>query len=289
MLAVFVNCGAVILGSILGILFAKKFTQELSDMIQTACGVVSIIIGFQMAFKYGSIIYLALSLIIGGVIGYALDIDGAVLKLGEKLEVLTKRKEKTVLPEKAEASNESTEPIKSSVPAHSNFAYAFLNSSVLFCVGAMAIVGSFEAGVNHNYTTIFTKSILDGFMAIGFTAAMGIGTAFSALAILVYQGALTLLSIWLKPFVSELLIQEVSACGGAIIVMIGINLLGIKKIKTANFLPALVIEILFVIFVPMIKGLFLQKIVVETVVKIRLCYSIVYSITFNCIFENRIL
>ena len=79
---------------------------------------------------------------------------------------------------------------------------------------------------------------------------------FSALAILIYQGALTLLSIWLKPFVSELLIQEVSACGGAIIVMIGINLLGIKKIKTANFLPALVIEILFVIFVPMIKGLF---------------------------------
>lgn len=238
MLAVFVNCGAVILGSILGILFAKKFTQELSDMIQTACGVVSIIIGLQMAFKYGSIIYLALSLIIGGVIGYALDIDGAVLKLGEKLEVLTKRKE------------------KSSEPAHSNFAYAFLNSSVLFCVGAMAIVGSFEAGVNHNYTTIFTKSILDGFMAIGFTAAMGIGTAFSALAILIYQGALTLLSIWLKPFVSELLIQELSACGGAIIVMIGINLLGIKKIKTANFLPALVIEILFVIFVPMIKGLF---------------------------------
>lgn len=238
MLAVFVNCGAVILGSILGILFAKKFTQELSDMIQTACGVVSIIIGLQMAFKYGSIIYLALSLIIGGVIGYVLDIDGAVLKLGEKLEVLTKRKE------------------KSSEPAHSNFAYAFLNSSVLFCVGAMAIVGSFEAGVNHNYTTIFTKSILDGFMAIGFTAAMGIGTAFSALAILIYQGALTLLSIWLKPFVSELLIQELSACGGAIIVMIGINLLGIKKIKTANFLPALVIEILFVIFVPMIKGLF---------------------------------
>lgn len=265
MLAVFVNCGAVILGSILGILFAKKFTQELSDMIQTACGVVSIIIGLQMAFKYGSIIYLALSLIIGGVIGYALDIDGAVLKLGEKLEVLTKRKEKTVLPEKAEASTETTESTKetesskstkTNLPAHSNFAYAFLNSSVLFCVGAMAIVGSFEAGVNHNYTTIFTKSILDGFMAIGFTAAMGIGTAFSALAIFIYQGALTLLSIWLKPFVSELLIQEVSACGGAIIVMIGINLLGIKKIKTANFLPALVIEILFVIFVPMIKGLF---------------------------------
>lgn len=258
MLAVFVNCGAVILGSILGILFAKKFTKELSDMIQTACGVISVVIGLQMAFKYGNIIYLALSLIIGGVIGYALDIDGAVLKLGEKLEVLTKRKNKSAISENTETSagDETALASKSTEPVHSNFAYAFLNSSVLFCVGAMAIVGSFEAGVNHDYTTIFTKSILDGFMAIGFTAAMGIGTAFSALAILVYQGGLTLLSIWLKPFVSDVLIQEVSACGGAIIIMIGINLLGLKKIKTADFLPALVIEILFVIFVPMIKALF---------------------------------
>ena len=139
-----------------------------------------------------------------------------------------------------------------------NFAYAFLNSSVLFCVGAMAIVGSFEAGVNHNYTTIITKSILDGFMAIGFAAALGVGTAFSALAILVYQGALTLLSMWIQPYVSELLINEVSAVGGALIIMIGINLLGLKKIKTANFLPALVIEILFVVFVPMIKALFIK-------------------------------
>ena len=235
MLAVFVNCGAVILGSIIGLLFAKKFTEELSDMIQTACGVITLVLGIQMAFKYNNIVYLALSLILGAIVGYALDIDGAILKLGGKLEKLTKKGESS---------------------GSSNFAYAFLNSSVLFCVGAMSIVGSFEAGVNHNYTTIFTKSILDGFMAIGFTAAMGIGTAFSALAILIYQGALTLLSIWLKPYVSDVLIQEVSACGGAIIVMIGINLLGIKKIKTANFLPALVIEILFVIFVPMIKGLF---------------------------------
>lgn len=240
MLAVFVNCGAVILGSVIGLLFAKKFTDELSDMIQTACGVITIIIGLQMAFKYDSIVFLALSLIIGAIIGYALDIDGAILNLGKKLERITRKNN--------EQSNQTS--------SKNNFAYAFLNASVLFCVGAMAIVGSFEAGVNHNYTTIFTKSILDGFMAIGFTAAMGIGTAFSVIAILVYQGALTLLSIWLQPYVSDLLIQEVSACGGAIIIMIGINLLGIKKIKTANFLPALVIEILFVICVPLVKGLF---------------------------------
>lgn len=239
MLAVFVNCGAVILGSILGLLFAKKFTEELSDMIQTACGILTMVLGLQMAFKYDNIVYLALSLIIGAIIGYALDIDGAILKLGGKLEKLTLKK------------NTETSEKK-----NSNFAYAFLNSSVLFCVGAMAIVGSFKAGVEHDYTIIFTKSILDGFMAISFAAAMGIGTAFSTISIIVYQGALTLLSGIISPYVSELLISEVSACGGAIIMMIGINLLGLKKIKTANFVPALVIEVLFVTLGPVVIGLF---------------------------------
>lgn len=237
MLAVFVNCGTVILGSVIGLLFAKKFTEELSDMIQTACGIITMVLGMQMAFKYDNIVYLALSLILGAIVGYALDIDGAILNLGKKLEKLTKKDSSGANP-------------------NSNFAYAFLNSSVLFCVGAMSIVGSFEAGVNHNYTTIFTKSILDGFMAISFTAAMGIGTVFSIISIFVYQGALTLLSSFLQPYVSDILIQELSACGGAIIIMIGINLLGLKKIKTANFLPALLFEILFVICVPLIKNLF---------------------------------
>lgn len=237
MLAVFVNCGTVILGSVIGLLFAKKFTEELSDMIQTACGIITMVLGMQMAFKYDNIVYLALSLILGAIVGYALDIDGAILNLGKKLEKLTKKDSSGANP-------------------NSNFAYAFLNSSVLFCVGAMSIVGSFEAGVNHNYTTIFTKSILDGFMTISFTAAMGIGTVFSIISIFVYQGALTLLSSFLQPYVSNLLIQELSACGGAIIIMIGINLLGLKKIKTANFLPALLFEILFVICVPLIKNLF---------------------------------
>lgn len=239
MFAVFVNCFAVVLGSIVGLLFAKKFTDELLDMIQTACGVITLVIGFQMAFKYNSIVFLALSLIIGAIIGYVLNIDGAILKLGSKLEKLTQK------------NDAQTETAKKN-----NFAYAFLNSSILFCVGAMSIVGSFEAGVNHDYTTIFTKSILDGFMAIGFTAAMGIGTVFSVLAIFVYQGGLTLLSIFLQPYVSDLLISELSAVGGAMIVMIGINLLGLKKIKTANYLPALIIEILFVILTPLVTNLF---------------------------------
>lgn len=243
MLAVFVNCGAVILGSIIGLLFSKKFSDELSDMIQTAAGIITIVIGLQMAFKYDSIVILTLSLIIGGIIGYLMDIDGKILKLGYVLEKLVSKKNGENVDNSLESKNK-------------NFAYAFLNSSVLFCVGAMSIVGSFKAGIEKDYTIIFTKSILDGFMAISFAAAMGVGTAFSTIVILVYQGLLTLMSGFLQPYVSDLLISEVSACGGAIIVMIGINLIGLKKIKTANFIPALVVEILFVIFVPLIKLLF---------------------------------
>ena len=252
MLAVFVNCGAVILGSLIGLLFSKKFTDELSDMIQTACGIITLVIGLQMAFKYNSIVYMALSLIIGAIIGYALDIDGAILRFGGWLQKITSPKKKTAVEGDLLGSDIALEEQKKH-----NFAYAFLNASVLFCVGAMSIVGSFKAGVEHDYTIIFTKSILDGFMAISFAAAMGIGTMFSIIFILIYQGGLTLLSGVLQPYVSELLITEVSAVGGAMIIMIGVNLLGLKKIKTANYLPALVIEILFVVLVPLVKGLFL--------------------------------
>ena len=252
MLAVFVNCGTVILGSIIGLLFSKKFTDELSDMIQTACGIITLVIGLQMAFKYNSIVYMALSLIIGAIIGYALDIDGAILRFGGWLQKITSPKKKSPIEGDALAADIVLDEQKKH-----NFAYAFLNASVLFCVGAMSIVGSFKAGVEHDYTIIFTKSILDGFMAISFAAAMGIGTMFSIIFILIYQGGLTLLSGVLQPYVSELLINELSAVGGAIIIMIGVNLLGLKKIKTANYLPALVIEILFVVLVPLVKNLFM--------------------------------
>ena len=251
MLAVFVNCGAVILGSLIGLLFSKKFTDELSDMIQTACGIITLVIGLQMAFKYNSIVYMALSLIIGAIIGYALDIDGAILRFGGWLQKITSPKKKTAVEGDLLGSDIALEEQKKH-----NFAYAFLNASVLFCVGAISIVGSFKAGVEHDYTIIFTKSILDGFMAISFAAAMGIGTMFSIIFILIYQGGLTLLSGVLQPYVSELLITEVSAVGGAMIIMIGVNLLGLKKIKTANYLPALMIEILFVVLVPLVKGMF---------------------------------
>lgn len=239
MIAVFVNCVTVIIGSLVGLLVARKITDVYADAVQTAAGIISLVLGIQMAFSYQNVVYLTLSLIIGGIIGTKLDVDGKILGLGKLLEKLVLKKGNSAEGEQnvAAASNK-------------NFAYAFLNTSVLFCVGAMSIIGSFRAAIEHDYTIIFTKSILDGFMAITFAAAMGVGTAFSALSILVYQGTLTLLSSAISPFVTEQMITELTGVGGATIIMIGINLIRLRTIKTANFLPALVVMVLLVLADP---------------------------------------
>lgn len=286
MIAVVVNCVAIIAGSLLGLLFCKKITGELSDVVSAAAGIVTLVIGVQMALGYQNIIVLALALIVGGICGTALDIDGKILSVGRFLsrKFQNGTKHAKVSPLKDEAtqnrsfgtdvkaaplpSNFSQEssfggaavgaavapnanvtqeqsPQSPHIESKQNFAYAFLNASVLFCVGAMAIIGSFKAGTEHDYTIIFTKSILDGFMAIVFAAAMGAGTLFSALSVLVYQGLLTAASSWLSPLITDAMMSEISSSGGALLIMIGINLLNIRTLKTANYLPAIVLAPLF--------------------------------------------
>ena len=274
MIAVFVNCATVLIGCIVGLLFARKIPQKVTDSIQLACGLVSFIMGVQMAFKYQNVVYLALALILGGIVGTLLDIDGKILAFGKWLErVFVKTgdfkgqrplgegvaenaeggcSEGKAFPT-SEASDEA--PTFETGRPKKNFAYAFLNASVLFCVGAMSIVGSFKAGIEHDYSIIFLKSILDGFISIGFAVAMGVGTAFSIITIFAYQGALTLLSVLIAPYVSEQLLAELTGSGGALIILIGVNLMGLKKVKTANYLPAVLFSVIFVLCEPVVKGL----------------------------------
>lgn len=247
MFAVFVNCAAVIVGSIVGLVVAGRMSKKMEDVIQTGAGFITLVLGMQMAFKYQNVCFLTLSIIAGGIIGTVIDLDAKILGLGKLLERL--------VPRSKTESSEPAESTGSNLGSNKNFAYAFLNASVLFCVGAMAILGSFKAGIEKDYSIIFTKSILDGFMAISFTAAMGIGTAFSALAIFIYQGALTLLSVAVQPYVSDVMLAELTGSGGVLICMIGINLIGLKKIKTANYLPAVVFTVLFVLLESPVRNL----------------------------------
>ncbi|MCI1208238.1 MAG: DUF554 domain-containing protein [Treponema sp.] len=252
MIAVYVNCFAVLFGALLGIVFSDKITDKFSAVIRTAAGLVVIVIGLQSASRYQNVIYLTLALILGGLLGSWWNLDGLILRFGTFLErVVGIIKKKSVSKElKAEGCHEKKRN------SEWNFSYAFLNSSLLFCVGTMSILGSIQAGINKDYTIIFTKSVLDGFMAVSFAAAMGPGTFFSAIIIFVYQGLLTLLAALVKPFITDQLLREISASGGVLIMMIGINLLGLKKIKTANFLPSLVLTVLFVLGGQYVRNLF---------------------------------
>ena len=220
MIATFINVGTIILGTIIGLLLRKGLSEAARQLIFAATGVIS--------------------LIIGGLIGNALGIEAAIFRLGVWLGKRFGQADQADQAGRAGAAALTVDAGQSapSVP-RASFAYGFLNASVLFCVGAMALVGSFKAGAEGDYTLLITKSVMDGFIAIMFTGAMGIGVGFSALSVLVYQGGLTLLSTWLKPLVSAELLTELSAIGGALVIMIGLNLLELKKIKTGDFLPAL--------------------------------------------------
>ncbi len=225
MLATIINAIAVILGTALGLVAKKGLPERAREMTFDATGVISLVIGVSMAVKTEHVLAFAISLIAGGLIGSALGIEDAIKRLGEAI----KRRFVRSSPE-GEA-GEGTQ----------GFAYGFLNASVLFCVGAMTIVGSFKAGAEGDYGLILTKSVMDGVVAIMFASAMGIGVGFSALSILVYQGALTLAAAWVKPYVTAPMLAELSAAGGALVMMVGVNLLGLKKIRTGDFLPALAI------------------------------------------------
>ncbi|MBN1836351.1 MAG: DUF554 domain-containing protein [Spirochaetales bacterium] len=220
MIATVVNCATVIVGSLLGLLLHTKINESFKRVVYVGAGMISLILGIKMGLVTTRIVFMALALILGGILGEWWNVDGGILRLGELLKKRFAKRE-----------------------TGKDFAGGFLNASVLFCVGAMTLVGAFKAGAEGNYDLIFTKSVMDGFMAIMLTAAMGIGVAFSAITILVYQGGITLLAGVLKPLVSELLLGELTAVGGVLVIMIGLNLLGLTKLKTANYVPALLVTI----------------------------------------------
>jgi len=239
MIATIINCFTVIIGSLIGMTLHKKINSEIKDIIFTSAGVLTLVIGMKMAFESQMILYVIISLFIGGILGSLWKIEDHIMNLGSFLE-------RNFTPSgRRSRGRRSLSSTADTMDSDKSFAHGFLNASVLFCVGAMTIVGAIKAGAEGDYTLILMKSVLDGFMAVMFTAAMGIGVMFSVITILVYQGGLTLLASWIGPLIGGHGLTELSGLGGILVLMIGINLLGLKKIKTANFLPGLLIVLLF--------------------------------------------
>ncbi|MFB0920338.1 MAG: DUF554 domain-containing protein [Oscillospiraceae bacterium] len=232
-LGTIVNCLTIIVGSAIGILIKGGLPKRFEETIFSAVGLAVMFIGLGGALSGFLVIQngalstqytmmMVLSLVLGAVVGESLNIERRLDHLGDWV--------KSKMPKKL---------------AGNTFTDGFVTASMLFCVGAMAIVGSLEDGLNGNFSVLFAKSVLDGITSILLASSLGVGVAVSAGPILIYQGGITLLSQVLRPLLSDTLISQMSCVGSILIVAIGINMLFGKKIKVGNLLPAIFFPIIF--------------------------------------------
>ncbi len=218
MFAVIVNTLTVILGSTVGLIFKKGIPKRLADAVMLAIGLCTLYIGLSGTLKGENTIVLILSMVLGAIIGTALDIDGAIGRLGRWIEGRFAGKGE-----------------------QGAVARGFVTACLLFCIGAMTIVGSLNAGLTGDYEMLLTKSVLDLISSAMLSVSLGIGVLFAAAFVLVFQGAIVLLAGLLQPLLTAAAINEIICAGSLLIVGLGLNLLGITKIKVADYLPAIVI------------------------------------------------
>lgn len=241
LLGTIVNTVAVIVGSLIGVLITNLLAKSkrlaaLPDKIMKAVGLCVIYIGIDGVFDNQNTLVLILSIAIGALIGELIDIDKHLTRLGAFVE---KKFTKT---EYDEDGNE--------IAKERGLAKGFVSATLLFCVGAMAITGAIESGLSGGaeQTTLYAKSTLDFISSIVFGATLGIGTALSAICVFVYQGAIELAAGALRPILTEYTIAQMSASGSLIIFALGLNMIGVTKIKVANLLPAIFIPMLLCLF-----------------------------------------
>lgn len=220
-----VNGLTIIIGAWLGNHF-KRISDEMKETVMKAIGLAVIVLGINMALQAEQFLFVILSLAIGAVFGEKWDLEGKLNILGQWLE--NKMKKKT----------------------DGKIAEGFVAATLLFVVGAMGILGALDSGLRNDHSILITKSVLDGFSSIIFAATLGIGVMFSAFPVIIYQGSIALAATfimeWIPTALMDQMITEITAVGGIMIMAIGLNLLGILKIRVANLLPALLIMIGFV-------------------------------------------
>jgi len=232
-LGTIVNVAAIIFGSATGLILRKVIAKRITDTVMQGVGLAVIIIGISGALvaafsisgdviSTNHILFMIISLAVGGIIGELIKIEGRLEAFGDFCE------KKLTTP-----GEEST------------FAQGFITATLVFCVGSMAIVGSLEDGINKNSDILFAKSMLDGISSMIFASTMGVGVIFSALTVGIYQGAITVLSVFLAPYLTDTVITQMSLIGSVLIMSIGFNMMKITKVKVGNLLPAMFIPLIF--------------------------------------------
>ncbi len=225
MLGTIVNALAIIIGGAFGLLFKGGMKERYRVIITHSQGIAVVFVGLSGAItnmqKEGAHpILFVISLVLGACLGEWIDIEKQLERLGNFIQ------------DKMKGSS-------------SNISLGFVTTSLLFCVGTMAILGSIESGINGNHSILYAKSILDGILSIVLASSLGVGVLFSAASVFVYQGSITMCAIWLQPFITDNMLREVGIVGGILITIIGLNLLEITKIKVGNMLPAVIVPVVY--------------------------------------------
>jgi len=231
MLGTLVNVATVIAGTSIGLLLKSRLPKKLVQTIFQAIGLITLVIGIVMALKFNSLLIVFFSLVLGAIIGEAIDIEVYVERGG----VLLKQKIKI---------------------GGDKFSEGILTAFLMFCMGSMTILGAFDEGMKNDSTLLITKSVMDGFSSMILASALGIGVGFSVIPLLTYQGGLTLLAGFLGNFFTPPMIAELTATGGILLIGLGFNILEIKKIKVFNLLPALVFAVFFAWLSPYLNPVF---------------------------------
>lgn len=221
------NCIAIAIGAVLGLFFKRGLPEKWQETMMSSIALCIVVIGVQMALKTNNIIIVICSMVLGAILGELLDIEGAVNRLGEYLGGMLAGGEASVA---------------------GQIALGFVNASILFCSGAMAIVGSIQDGLSADHTTLLAKATLDGIIALVLSANLGVGVAFSALSVGVYQGGITLLAGVVAPFITPLILAELTATGGIMIIAIGTNMLKVTSIRIGNLIPAMFVSAILTCF-----------------------------------------
>ena len=226
MVATFINAGLILLGSIIGLVFKNKISDRFSAVIMQALALCVLGIGISNVLQSTDTLCVIICMVVGTLIGEGLKIEQRLDAAGEFL----RRK-----------------LIKGGEGSASRFTEGFVTATLLYCIGAMAITGSIEAGLNHNYSIIVSKGVIDGVTSISFAAAMGVGVAFSVIPLTIYQGAITLLATVVGPYLGQTVIAAMTATGGTLIMGLAVNMLNIPnvKVRVGNMLPAIFLPIAY--------------------------------------------
>ncbi|WP_062351015.1 DUF554 domain-containing protein [Bacillus kwashiorkori] len=225
LLGTIVNTILIIVGSVIG-MFLTKIPESMRDTVTKGIGLTVMVLGLQMGIQSNNFLIIIISIVFGAVIGEILDLDGKLNKVGQKLEKRINRF------------------------YQGNIAQGFITATLIFVIGAMAVVGALDSGIRGDHQVLYTKGMIDGFTALILTTTLGIGVIFSSISVFLYQGTITLLATQIERIVPDLLmdsiIVELTAAGGIMIFAIGLTLAGIMKIKVANLLPGLFVVCLLV-------------------------------------------